>query len=56
MLQITLGRYGRADEVEHNKEFLARHHYGWYPGMSDEDVYTSARGWWVLNRSRAERE
>jgi hypothetical protein len=24
--------------------------------MQDEDVYTSARAWWVLNRARAERE
>lgn len=24
--------------------------------MPDEDIYTSARAWWVLNRARAERE
>ncbi len=56
MLQITLGAYGRAPKDEEDDEFLPREHYGWYPGMSDEDIYTSARGRWVLNRARAERE
>ena len=54
MLQITLGVYGRA--LDEDREFLPRSHYGWYQGMSDADVYTAARGWWVLNRTRAERE
>jgi hypothetical protein len=54
MLLITLGPYGR--EPDEDNEFLPRVHYGWYPGMSEADIYTSARGWWVLNRARAERE
>src|SRR5260221_2426600 len=54
MLQITLGAYGRVEEEE--REFAPRSFCGWYRGMSDEDIYTSARAWWVLNRARAERE
>jgi hypothetical protein len=54
MLQITLGAYGRVDEED--REFAPRSHCGWYRGMNDADIYTSARAWWVLNRARAERE
>jgi hypothetical protein len=54
MLQITLGRYGY--QPDENDEFLPRNHNGWHPGMGDKDILASARGWWVLDRTRAERE
>ena len=54
MLEITLGKYGY--QPDEDNEFLPRNHNGWHPRMSDEDIFASARGWWVLNRTRAERE
>ncbi len=54
MIQITLGAYGY--QPDQSDDFLPRRHSGWHPGMDDSDVLASARGWWVLNLSRAERE
>ncbi len=54
MIHITLGAFGY--QPDENDDFLPRSHNGWHPGMSHQAVLTSARGWWVLNRSRAERE
>jgi hypothetical protein len=54
MIQITLGRYDY--QPDQNDDFLPRNHSGWHQAMTDQDVMTSARGWWVLNLARAERE
>jgi hypothetical protein len=54
MLQITLGRFTAVPEGD--DPYLPRTFAGWRDGMSDQDVLTAARGWWVLNRSRAEHE
>ncbi len=54
MLQITLNKYGYVAEEDH--PILPRHHCGWNPRLTDDEVLTSARGWWRLDRSRAERE
>lgn len=54
MLQITLGTFRSVPEGDDPN--LPRTFAGWRDGMSDQDVLTAARGWWVLNGSRAERE
>jgi hypothetical protein len=55
MLQIILGEF-RDDVPEGDDLDLPRTFAGWREGMSEQDVLTAARGWWVLNRSRAEHE
>lgn len=54
MLQITLGRFRAVPEGDDPS--LPRTFAGWRDGMDDQDVLTAARGWWALNRSRAEHE
>lgn len=54
MLQITLGTFRAVPESDDPN--LPRTFAGWRDCMSDQDVLTAARGWWVLNRSRAEHE
>lgn len=54
MLRIKLGPRKHVDES--GDPFLPREYAGWEPCLSDEQVYEAARGWWVLNRSRAEKE
>jgi hypothetical protein len=54
MIQITLGGYDYQPDQE--DDFLPRRHSGWHQDMTDQEVFASARGWWVLDRNRAERE
>jgi hypothetical protein len=54
MLQINLGP--PQDQPDQNDPFLPRTMIGWHPGMSEAALFASARGWWRLNRTRAEKE
>lgn len=52
MIVINLGP---AREVDKDEDGLGRSVVGWFPGMSDEQLYEAARGVWKLG-SRADRE
>jgi hypothetical protein len=55
MLQIHLSG---APEYQPDEDlaFLPRDFNGWTRQMTPQQVYTSARGWWRLSRTRAEHE
>jgi hypothetical protein len=54
MLRIKLGPRKTVDESA--DPFLPRNHAGWDSGLTPEEVYEAARGWWVLNHRRAANE
>jgi hypothetical protein len=54
MLRIKLGPRKTVDESA--DPFLPRNNAGWESGLTPNEIYEASRGWWVLNRSRAEKE
>lgn len=50
LLLVKLGPWVDDDDRE-----LPRRGYGYRPGMSGADLYSSARAWWRLSRERAGR-
>lgn len=55
MLRVKLGVRRYVGDKESTDLFLPREVAGWDPTMTDEEIYTAARGWWRLSE-RAERE
>jgi hypothetical protein len=56
VLRIKLAKITYIGDEQGNHPFLPRQHGGWDPTMTDQQVYDAARGWWRLNRRRAEQE
>ena len=50
LLLVKLGPW-----TDHDDQELPRPGYGHKPGMTGEELYASARAWWVLDQRRAEK-
>lgn len=56
-LIIKLGNYTEQREpipyIPHDGGPTERTHYGWRPGMNEQESWLSAQGWWRLRADRA---